>query len=56
MELLYLGMNNSCCVMDLTIKCHDLINLIACQPNTEACVNEKCKSCPTIELESLKDF
>ena len=38
------------------LKCHELINLTACQPPTENfCYNGKCKRCPTMDLDGLKD-
>lgn len=41
--------------MNLPIRCHKLINLIACQPVIEDCANGIWKNCPAIDFWSLKD-
>jgi hypothetical protein len=39
------------------VKCHDIIELISCNPITRLCAEGKCPSCPGIEntYEQVKD-
>ena len=49
------GIKKNCGNNDIPTKCHDLLEKIACDPVTQACVDKKCTSCPSLDMEAIND-
>ena len=39
----------------MPIKCYDLLEKISLDPVTQACVDKKCTSCPSLDMEVIND-
>ena len=54
-EHLLTGMKKNCDNIDILTKCYDLLEKIVCDPVTQPCVDKKCTSCPSLDMEAIND-
>ena len=55
LELLWTGIKKNCGDTDIPTESHDLLKEVSCKPITQACVDKKCKSCPSLDTDAIND-
>ena len=49
------GIKKNCDNIDILTKCHNLLEKIVCDSVTQPCVDKKCTSCPSLDMEAIND-